>query len=247
MPAPEPGPATLDAINTLLGLDLVDCHEGLVGRNDLVAEHLPPLFGRPADTTSSSGTTASPCQERSKRVNASIAAPMSAGGSVTPLLRQRPIGRRGCAQASPPRSCVLHGASLSARSRALPLRAQAAAPLEAGGASATDEQRHSDHGHRPADRLSTLRFRLTRAYTQKRAPFHRACRCSRGSTTGVVTRSLRVLNGASARFRWLPEGRDLQGICASDASARFRRFPLAGCPLGCPGCRALPLLVEAVA
>jgi hypothetical protein len=47
MPAPKPGPATLDAINTHFW-DWIwwIATKAAIGRNDLVAEHLPQLFGR---------------------------------------------------------------------------------------------------------------------------------------------------------------------------------------------------------
>ena len=47
MPAPQPGPAALDAINTHFW-DWIwwIATKASIGRNDLVAEHLPQLFGR---------------------------------------------------------------------------------------------------------------------------------------------------------------------------------------------------------
>lgn len=47
MPPPEPGPATLDAINTHFW-DWIwwIATKASIGRNDLVSEHLPLLFGR---------------------------------------------------------------------------------------------------------------------------------------------------------------------------------------------------------
>jgi len=130
IPAPKPGPATLDAINTHFW-DWIwwIATKAAIGRIDLVAEHLPQLFGRllepigvpshpptstrqsissSADATSSSATTASPYREHSRRKCAQ-ASTASAWRHSRPSHVQFASHR-----ASPQRD----GANLSAQSRA---------------------------------------------------------------------------------------------------------------------------------
>ena len=126
MPVPKPGPATLDAINTHFW-DWIwwVATKAAIGRNDLVAEHLPQLFGRllrpigvpeppatsgarstrsSADATNSSGITPSPSRERSKRKCAQASAASASPHSEPRTFRRFRSGVASTARREPVRA-----------------------------------------------------------------------------------------------------------------------------------------------